>query len=160
MATTTEKPRVTLQTAIGPVDFIIWSPTSVVAFVDQANPITVNRVPISLRVDFGISENPHSPRFGEISAQHVSISKVGGDWTWQPSWTLRDKVTDALLAALEAHLADPEVAFQAQLGHLQREAERARAAATKGQEVAANLEAEAVAASQAVHQFAAQKGTS
>lgn len=140
-------PRIPLQTAFGPVEAIFWSPTSVVVFAEE--PLTVNRVPVTFRVDVGVATNPEITIPGKVGliAKHTSVRKVGDVW-WEPSWALRGKVEDAVLEAVAAHLEDPAFNQSVKGEALARKVERAYAKVEKARAAAAEAEAEWFAASE------------
>jgi hypothetical protein len=141
-------PRIPLQTSLGPVEAIFWSPTSVVVFAEE--PLVVNRVPVTFRVDIGIATNPHlieDPSRPGLIAKHTSVRKQGDVW-WEPSWALRDKVDGAVLEAVANHLEDPAFNASVKGEALARKVDQAYAKVEKARAAASEAEAEWFAASE------------
>lgn len=168
-----------VQSEIGALEVLVHSPTSAIvrtptveaSATGQEIDLTnlVNRVHVVLRVDVAPSkiatpvpgkEYVEYLPTGPLTDAHTSIRKPEGDYSWEPSWTMRKKVGKIALKVVQDLLASPAFAHEAAVTKVEsdlalalREQEKAREVLTEASLKVAALE-ERQAALQSVLQEA------
>lgn len=126
-----------VSTSIGPLRVLLHSPTSGIVFAEAVDPALVNRVVVTFRVDIQPNKNPHSVLpVGAPCAEHVSVSKVGDTtYSWEPSYALRNKVTEVALETFTSLLSDESLVLEVETSKALDTLTRADTALAQAEEV-------------------------